>query len=97
MARVRLNGTDLGVVWTAPWRVEITRAAKPKGNKLEIEVVNVWLNRMIADEDLPPEKRFTRLNSMFFRAKKGPLLPSGLLGPVRLLATETGLRKAARR
>ena len=40
LARVRLNGQDLGVVWTAPWRVEITKALKLKDNQLEIEVVN---------------------------------------------------------
>ncbi|MDR2130416.1 MAG: glycosyl hydrolase [Odoribacteraceae bacterium] len=53
MARVRLNGKDLGTVWTTPWRVEITSAVKPKNNKLEIEVVNLWPNRLIGDEQLP--------------------------------------------
>ncbi|MDR2286063.1 MAG: glycosyl hydrolase [Prevotellaceae bacterium] len=53
MARVRLNGKDLGVVWTAPWRVDISKAVKTKDNKLEIEIVNLWPNRMIGDEQLP--------------------------------------------
>jgi len=50
MARVRLNGKDLGVVWCAPWRIEVTGAIKAGDNQLEIEVVNRWANRMIGDK-----------------------------------------------
>jgi hypothetical protein len=53
MARVRLNGKDLGVVWTAPWKVNISSALKQKDNVLEIEVANLWPNRMIGDEKFP--------------------------------------------
>lgn len=55
LARVKLNGKDLGVVWTAPWQVDITGTVKQKGNKLEIEVANLWANRLIGDEQLPDD------------------------------------------
>ncbi|SDL43562.1 Glycosyl hydrolases family 2, sugar binding domain [Pedobacter antarcticus] len=52
MARIKLNGKDLGVVWTAPWRVDISGLLKKK-NKLSIEIVNLWPNRLIGDEHKP--------------------------------------------
>lgn len=52
MARVKLNGMDLGVIWTSPWHVEITDFVKIKGNILEIEVANLWGNRLIGDDNL---------------------------------------------
>ncbi|MEP6747981.1 MAG: glycosylhydrolase-like jelly roll fold domain-containing protein, partial [Bacteroidota bacterium] len=56
IARVKLNNTDLGVVWTAPWRIEIPRGLlKAANNKLEIEVTNVWANRLIGDEQEPAD------------------------------------------
>lgn len=85
-ARVTLNGKDVGVVWCHPWRVEITEAVKPGENVLEIEVVSLWPNRLIGDNHLRTEQRRTRTNVPTDRRQ--PLLPSGLLGPVRVLAAE---------
>jgi hypothetical protein len=86
LARVRLNGHDLGVVWCAPWQLEITPAAAAGENRLEIDVTNLWPNRLIGDAALPKEQRLTRTN-VAFRADQ-PLLPSGLLGPVKLWAED---------
>jgi len=82
LARVRLNGKNLGVVWTAPWRVEITGALKPGANQLAIEVVNLWPNRLMGDAKLPPERRRTRTNVQKFQQPGLAPLESGLLGPV---------------
>ena len=55
IARVRLNGKDLGVLWCDPWRVDITDSVKAKGNQLEIDVANLWANRLIGDQQ-PADK-----------------------------------------
>jgi len=70
MCRVSLNGKDLGVLWTPPYRVDITDAVRPTGNELEIEVVNSWANRLIGDQQ--PQNMNVRKLSW----------PSGLLGGV---------------
>jgi hypothetical protein len=83
VAAVRLNGVDLGVLWTKPASVDVTRAVRAGGNDLEVTVVNLWPNRLIGDESLPPEQRFTETNMHKFSAAT-PLYPSGLDGPVTL-------------
>jgi hypothetical protein len=85
LAHVRLNGKDLGTVWCAPWHVDITQAVKPGSNDLEIDIINLWPNRLIGDGKLVPEKRFTQTNIDKFYRNEHKLLPSGLLGPVMLL------------
>jgi hypothetical protein len=87
LAEVRLNGKNLGILWALPFRLDVTDAIKPTGNSLEIEVVNFWPNRIIGDQSLPPEKRLTRTNIRKL-TKNTPLMDSGLLGPVRVLAEE---------
>jgi hypothetical protein len=82
-AKVILNGLDLGVVWRKPFRVDISKAVKPGKNELKIEVVNLWPNRLIGDENLPEQERKTFTNMRVYKADS-PLLPSGLLGPVIL-------------
>jgi hypothetical protein len=62
LAQVRINGHDAGVVWTAPWRAEISKFVRHGDNELEIEVVNLWPNRLIGDSDLPADRRYTKTN-----------------------------------
>jgi hypothetical protein len=88
LAEVKVNGRSAGIVWTPPFRVDITGAVKPGENSLEVEVVNFWPNRIIGDQFLPSGERFTRTNIRQFN-KMTPLMPSGLLGPVRLLRVQS--------
>ncbi len=86
LAEVRLNRQSLGIVWAPPFQVDITDAVQATGNALEVEVVNFWPNRIIGDQSLPPDQRFTRTNIRKL-TRDTPLMPSGLLGPVRLRQT----------
>jgi hypothetical protein len=88
LAHVRLNGHDLGVVWCAPWQVDISKAIRAGSNDLEVDVINLWPNRLIGDGKLPPEKRITQTNIDRYYKGEHKLLPSGLLGPVRLMTCE---------
>ncbi len=95
VAEVRLNGRDLGVVWTAPWSLDISGIARAGENRLEIDVTNLWVNRLIGDAALPQEKRVTQTNVALQRGNRtlrpfqgygstDPLVRSGLLGPIRI-------------
>ena len=88
IAEVRLNGRRLGVCWAPPFRVDLADAARAGTNELEVDVVNFWANRVIGDAALPPAERKTRTNIRRLSAQE-PLMPSGLLGPVQLLAPVT--------
>jgi hypothetical protein len=49
-AAVRVNGQECGVLWKAPFRVDVTAALRAGANELEVRVTNLWPNRMIGDE-----------------------------------------------
>jgi alpha-L-rhamnosidase len=115
IAKVTINKKDLGIVWTAPWRVSIPAGLlKNKNNQLVIEVTNVWANRLIGDEQEPadmewlpghiwkgeflkeypdwflqnkprPSKGRYCFTTWKYFTKDAPLVPSGLLGPVRII------------
>lgn len=55
MARVSINGHDFGVLWKSPFRVDATKALRAGENLLEVEVTNLWVNRLIGDEQLPED------------------------------------------
>jgi hypothetical protein len=55
MAQVKLNGHELGILWKPPYRVDVTAVLRPGDNDLEVKVVNLWINRLIGDEQLPED------------------------------------------
>jgi len=84
LCRVRINGVDMGVLWKAPY-ITGTGGLLHKGrNNLEIEVTDSWANRLIGDAALPESERSTFTSVQFYQAGDS-LVPSGLIGPVRLL------------
>lgn len=120
-AKVRVNGQECAYLWTPPFRADITDALRKGTNTIEIEVTNLWPNRMIGDEQWPddmewsepfaydyapgkpvvgrfleavpqwltdgaprPEPRRKTVVSFKFFKKDSPLLPSGLMGPVKI-------------
>jgi len=90
IAAVKINGKDKGVLWTKPFRIEISNELQKGNNTLEIKVVNSWYNRVAGDEMSPGRKRFTTTNIVVKNDFRGrprrviPLEPSGLLGPVTI-------------
>lgn len=88
IAEVTVNGTSAGVLWTPPFQADITGALKPGSNTLEIKVTNLWHNRLIGDLQPNTTKKYTWTSLNVLHADS-PLLPSGLLGPVRVLRTSS--------
>ena len=86
LAIVRLNGHSFPVEWMPPFKAEITEYLVDGDNKLEIDVINQWPNRLIGDGKLPVDKRFAKTNYLKFYMPDADqyLRESGLIGPVRL-------------
>ena len=81
-----VNGKSLGIVWKQPFRVNVTGAMKAGDNKLEIKVTNLWVNRLIGDQQ-PGANKITYTTMPFYQANS-KLLPSGLMGPVKIYSRD---------
>lgn len=87
IADLSINGTPAGVLWKAPFRTaDIKPLLKEGDNILEIKITNVWRNRMIGDVQ-PGEKHPVTAIRRFYKSTD-KLLPSGLLGPVRIITEQ---------
>ena len=95
LAEISINGKPLGILWKEPFRVEITQVVKVGKNQLTVQVTNLWPNRLIGDQKLPEQERITWASTSLFKPTD-PLLPSGLLGPVKILSARTIAPQEAR-
>jgi hypothetical protein len=91
LAEVFINDESAGIVWKPPFSLDITSLIQPGSNELRIEVMNLWINRLTGDKNLPDDKKLTSTNirsdggSWLSNYKEWEIIPSGLLGPVKLL------------
>ena len=117
IAEVLLNGKSLGVLWKAPYSVDVSRAVRAGRNEIQIRVANLWVNRLIGDQQYPDDCQWTTNTGSTAKGKglleipawvvnnttrpstqrkafvawqwphlqEKQLLPSGLIGPVRLV------------
>ncbi|MFZ4546353.1 MAG: glycosyl hydrolase [Bacteroidales bacterium] len=83
MAKISINGQYAGGVWTAPYKLDISKFVKKGMNDVKIEVVNTWVNRLIGDQQLPEPQRQTKLNVNPYNAQS-PLQSSGLAGKITI-------------
>jgi hypothetical protein len=88
LAEVFLNGQSMGIVWKKPFRINITEPLKEGDNLLEVKVTNLWVNRLIGDQQPDVENKITYTAMKFYEADS-PLLPSGLLGPVTIVGVSS--------
>ena len=82
IARVTLDGKNLGVLWSPPYRVKLGKLQRGSVHTLQVEVINSWRNRLVGDRNLPIDQRYTQTNITI--RKDWKLLDAGLIGPVTL-------------
>jgi hypothetical protein len=82
VAEVLVNGKTAGSAWKAPYRVNVGGLLRPGTNRLTVRVANLWVNRLIGDQQPGAAKvAYTVIPTYTAEA---PLRPSGLIGPVTL-------------
>jgi len=91
-ARVWLNGQEIGILWSIPFRARVGGYLKPGKNTLKVEVANLMANRIRYMDQQKIEWRryheinFVNINYKPFDASVWKPMASGLIGPVTLTA-----------
>ncbi|MDB5261426.1 MAG: glycoside hydrolase [Adhaeribacter sp.] len=94
-ARVWLNGQEVGILWSIPFRARVGAYLKSGKNTLKVEVVNLMANRIRYMDQQKLEWRryheinFVNINYKPFDASVWKPMPSGLIGPVTLTGYRT--------
>lgn len=55
IAEVIVNGKNLGILWKAPFRINLGNAIRAGQNEIQIRVTNLWPNRLIGDALYPED------------------------------------------
>ncbi|MCU0470166.1 MAG: glycoside hydrolase [Arcicella sp.] len=87
IAEVIINGKNVGTVWKKPFKVDISEAIKKGENTIQIKVTNLWVNRLIGDARPETKQKTTFVTMPFYRGEE-PLLPSGMIGEVKVLSVK---------
>jgi len=88
LAVLSIDGKTVGTSWHPPYRLDVTAALAPGAHRLDIKVVNLWVNRLIGDKQ-PGATAVAFAPQSPYRADS-PLRTSGLLGPVQIFAEDIG-------
>ncbi len=86
---VRVNGQPAGTIWALPYRLDLTGNLKNGKNALELEVANLWPNRIIGDAQPSNLHSYTKTNIRTYTSDS-PLFLSGLIGPVSIETIHAG-------
>ncbi len=87
-ASIFVNNQHAGSLWCNPFHLDITPFLKKGENELEIQVTNLMANRIAAMDRVGQEWKnffFVNIDYKPFDASGWEPMPSGLLGPVRLV------------
>ena len=85
MASVSVNGKDCGIIWTMPYKAEITKYLKAGSNHIIVQVINTWNNRIVGDVRNPQNKQYTKTNIKYKVKADSPSLNSGLIGKAKIV------------
>ncbi len=87
LATVTINGKRFATLWHPPYEVDVTEALQVGSNEVQVEVTNLWINRLIGDQQTGVRQMVTLTTGPTYE-QSAPLRVSGLLGPVRLIAVD---------